>query len=253
MYRFHQTKSTMVYVALYIALVLFSSIPSDKGNSNGRLWNDYLSERLDVKLDNFAFSGATVDNQVVPRSAPSVKEQAQKFYKSQVADTVSYNEGRLFAIWIGINDNYDLFFSGAAPSKQNEASLYQHGARHFFIPNVPPVEALPLASDRVKGYPAIIQSPKLREYVIRYNTLLEKSIQGLASQFPDANVQLFDVHSLFDQFIQSPEKFGFSNVKNPCQNNFAKCAEPDKYLFWDKVHPTTYAHRLIADAFYNAL
>ncbi|KAL1921033.1 uncharacterized protein VTP21DRAFT_11668 [Calcarisporiella thermophila] len=283
----------MVYTALFLALALFSSIlsviaapsftdlvvfgdsysdnghPRDPklkiiGTSNGPVWNDYLSKKLQANLSNFAILGATVDNQIVLRSAPCVKDQAQIFYKAltvnHAADAVTYNERSLFAIWIGVNDNYDLFFSGAAPSKYNDTimalrgimtGLYDHGARHFFIPNVPPIEATPLGFDRVKGNPVILEL--FGECIIRYNSLLEQAMREFVLQHPDANVQVFDAHSLFEQFHYSPQEFGLTNVTSACVNDFGKCAEPEKYLFWDYVHPTTYVHSLIADAFYNAL
>jgi phospholipase/lecithinase/hemolysin len=31
------------------------------------------------------------------------------------------------------------------------------------------------------------------------------------------------------------------------------CANPDQYLFWDGVHPTAAAHRMLGDAFMAAV
>jgi outer membrane lipase/esterase len=32
--------------------------------------------------------------------------------------------------------------------------------------------------------------------------------------------------------------------------SFTVCANPDRYLFWDDVHPTEHGHALIAGEFY---
>jgi phospholipase/lecithinase/hemolysin len=51
-----------------------------------------------------------------------------------------------------------------------------------------------------------------------------------------------------------PERFGLINIDQACYQGKALfhgggtvCAEPDKYLFWDIVHPTTVGHAALAD------
>ena len=35
------------------------------------------------------------------------------------------------------------------------------------------------------------------------------------------------------------------------RNTFTTCSDPDRYLFWDSVHPTERGHALIAGDFYS--
>jgi thermolabile hemolysin len=53
---------------------------------------------------------------------------------------------------------------------------------------------------------------------------------------------------LYQEATKHPGMFGLMNVTNACSNNLAICDRPDKYLFWDGIHPTTVAHRIIAEA-----
>jgi phospholipase/lecithinase/hemolysin len=60
-----------------------------------------------------------------------------------------------------------------------------------------------------------------------------------------------DAFALFQQIVASPASFGLVNVtqpSDPAYNPYALYANPDTYLFWDTVHPTTRGHKIIADA-----
>ncbi|QSJ14523.1 hypothetical protein JYQ62_21710 [Nostoc sp. UHCC 0702] len=62
-----------------------------------------------------------------------------------------------------------------------------------------------------------------------------------------------DVNSLYREAIDKPEKFGLTNVTKACVSNLATCDNPNKFLFWDGIHPTTAAHRILAEAALKAL
>ena len=62
--------------------------------------------------------------------------------------------------------------------------------------------------------------------------------------FFDGSLQIFeeDVFGLFGSILADPEFFGFDNVT---QSSQGMAVDPDTYLFWDDLHPTTKAHNLI--------
>jgi len=60
-----------------------------------------------------------------------------------------------------------------------------------------------------------------------------------------------NVFGLFTQITANPTAYSLANITDPAQGNFA--VNPDTYLFWDDLHPTTYGHSLVADAASKAL
>ncbi|KAJ3305052.1 hypothetical protein HDU76_005083 [Blyttiomyces sp. JEL0837] len=82
-----------------------------------------------------------------------------------------------------------------------------------------------------------------------HNTALTTAIKNLASS-TGATIYIGDLNKLVT-YIATPagmDMWGFSNVKDACYNRTTKsvCDKPDKYLFWDNLHPTTKAHALLA-------
>ena len=54
--------------------------------------------------------------------------------------------------------------------------------------------------------------------------------------------------------LATPEAFGFVNTTSQCILDFEACAASGfRYLFWDGVHPTTYAHAILGDLFARAV
>jgi len=60
-----------------------------------------------------------------------------------------------------------------------------------------------------------------------------------------------NVFSIYTQIVANPAAVSLLNVSDAAQNNFA--VNPDTYLFWDDLHPTTHGHSLVADAALKAL
>jgi hypothetical protein len=58
-----------------------------------------------------------------------------------------------------------------------------------------------------------------------------------------------DIDSLFNQILANPAAFGFSNVTAAC--NATPGCNPNTFLYWDTLHPTTYADSLVANLAYQ--
>jgi phospholipase/lecithinase/hemolysin len=56
-------------------------------------------------------------------------------------------------------------------------------------------------------------------------------------------VQL-DVFALFNQIVASPTKYSLADVTSSSQG--IPTIDPDTYLFWDDLHPTTHGHNILA-------
>ncbi|NJL10937.1 MAG: PEP-CTERM sorting domain-containing protein [Calothrix sp. SM1_7_51] len=76
-------------------------------------------------------------------------------------------------------------------------------------------------------------------------------MNGLRAANPGVNIFSVDINSLFERITAEPSRFGLTNTTNSCVvGNFANvtsiCDQPNNFLFYDDVHPTTGVHNLIA-------
>ncbi|MBV8608081.1 MAG: hypothetical protein JO034_11570 [Singulisphaera sp.] len=69
-----------------------------------------------------------------------------------------------------------------------------------------------------------------------------------------------NVASLIEHVIQNPGAFGLTNVTGQALQNGINdgfpgpvVPNPDQYLFWDGVHPTQTAHKILGDAAFALL
>ena len=63
------------------------------------------------------------------------------------------------------------------------------------------------------------------------------------------NVIGVNIDTLFNQILADPAAFGFNNVVAAC--NATPGCNPNTFLYWDGIHPTTYADSLIANLAYQ--
>jgi outer membrane lipase/esterase len=169
----------------------------------------------------------------------------------------------LYALWVGSNDLQDAFAAlepdptGAASqaiiAEALEATgdsiqrLWDAGASSFLVLNLPNIALAP--ATRTLGPDAQAAAQGLS---ILYNTGLEETLQGLEAlpDLEDIVILRLDIFAILNAAVADPESFGLSNSTDSCITpdvvRGAICRRPDTYLFWDYVHPTTQAHRLLA-------
>jgi phospholipase/lecithinase/hemolysin len=63
------------------------------------------------------------------------------------------------------------------------------------------------------------------------------------------NVIGVNIDTLFNDILANPAAFGFSNVVAAC--NATPGCDPNTFLYWDGIHPTTYADSLVASLAYQ--
>ncbi len=70
------------------------------------------------------------------------------------------------------------------------------------------------------------------------------------SALPGIRFISFDGNALFAAIVASPAAYGITNATEPCLTfgviGHAICSNPNEYLFWDGLHPTTAGHQRIA-------
>ncbi|MCD5360727.1 SGNH/GDSL hydrolase family protein [Chromobacterium aquaticum] len=230
--------------------------------SNGQVWVEYLAGRLQLPVYNWAVGGAGVDTQKLV--IPGVQQQVQswKDYMKQARD---YDPAStLFTMLIGGNDfvNYnnsvDKVISGQS---QALTSLIDAGARNILVLNLPDVSRAPVFQFKSGATQVAAQ---VRDYNQRLNALAAQLRLKYGSGL---NLRVFDSYALFNQVLGNPAQYQFSNTTQSCldinadsganylsaQNARANCVNPDSFVFWDTLHPTTRTHKVLADEVYGFL
>ncbi|MBW4565305.1 MAG: SGNH/GDSL hydrolase family protein [Mojavia pulchra JT2-VF2] len=234
--------------------------------SNGSVWVDYLASDLGLTFNpknNFAFGGATTgfENLGVP-SLPGLQQQINSF----VVGNQTADPNALYIIWAGTNDYLSYFFDSIPnPTKTIEnlsaavTSLAADGAKDIMVVNLPDLGKMPVANFDSQS------SNFFNTLSSTHNSSLNTTLKFLSQQLsPDINIIELNVNSLFDKIIADPEEFGFTNAINSCLGRdlsvvpidvptLPVLCNPDKFLFWDEIHPTTATHKLIGELAFSAL
>lgn len=166
----------------------------------------------------------------------------------------------LYIIWIGSNDVADALFAPNPADIMGAAllntftqiqRLYDHGARHFLILNIPDFAITPRVLDL--GLPdGALQL--IRMASVGYNLALAGNLALMQSEggpAPNMDVIILDVFSLLDDVVAHPELYSLEVVDEACiipdTQGQAYCSNWDSYLFWDAQHPTRAGHSIIAE------
>jgi len=222
--------------------------------SNGRVWIEYLAERLDLTIrpgDNYAVAGATTgrDNENdIPGvfEFPGLQDELDLFtarLNGRRAD-----DDALYVIWAGAND----FFVATGTPEQTIASgvgntalavqrLRGLGARHIMVVNLPDLGLTPLGIASGTG-------PGLTYVCQAYNGYLDQALDQLKmAGIPTIRLDSF---AFLQSLVANSPGNGFTNVT---EGYISAGGDPEGFLFWDVVHPTTEAHELLGRTALRAL
>lgn len=143
----------------------------------------------------------------------------------------------LFVVWGGAND-FEVNGSplvAATNILTIVGSLEAAGAQNILVP----------------GLPNLGLTPEF--YGDAGATLFSQQFnQALLAGLPSGAIY-FDVYQLLNAVASNPGAYGLTNVTAPCFNGVTVCANPNEYLFWDAIHPTTAADAILAAGFRGAV
>ncbi len=193
---------------------------------------------------NPAFSLPTLLNK--PPAVPWTTDQVDLF-NSLNKSTASPNS--IYSFWAGSDDissaltSNPLTIVSAAKSaadniESNIKTLAGEGGKYFLWFNLPPLGDTPAA--RSFG-PLVTAAGNLAASA--FNDQMSNDVTSLEHMLSNVVIVSVDIHAAFEQIEGNPKGYGFTNITDPAQG---KNVDPNAYLFWDSLHPTTAADALIA-------
>lgn len=177
-----------------------------------------------------------------------IDEQVTQFLSSQTANATS-----LYVVFAGANDLVNGQTNVSVPVNSLNASidsLIAAGARRFLVFN------LPLLGNTPRYHGLVSTRDEFNTLSQQYNSDLAAMLDTVQDNHPAVTLYRFDVSTIFGQLLANPALFGLANATDPAAPGLALGAtsydtnliapNPNEYVFWDDLHPTTAVHSILA-------
>ncbi|XP_004486795.2 GDSL esterase/lipase APG-like [Cicer arietinum] len=139
--------------------------------------------------------------------------------------------------------------------------LYNLGARRIGVTSLPPLGCLP-ATRTLFGLFKDGCVTRINDDAQGFNQRINSTAENLRKQFPDLKLVIFDIFTPLYDLVNSPSKFGFTEARRGCCGtgfieftsllcngmSIGTCSNATEYVFWDSVHPSQAANKVLADA-----
>ncbi len=203
--------------------------------------------RLENKSLNFAVSGAsTGENVGFPVEggllAFGMQNQVSEFATLLKAHRTSFDpDTALFFIAGGLNDSKLPIPQVVSDLETIVERLYALGARHFRITRLP---------EKIPGF-----GPNS----IRLNPAIAGIPADMHAKLPDADVRLSNWGLFYDQVLDQPTQYGFTDTQNACagrsiaHEDTTPCASPQTHFYFHKLHPSAATSKIVGDKLYAEL
>ena len=243
-------------------LVAFGDSLSDNGNlfaavgqpgfpywrgrfSNGPVWVERMAPQLGIAsplIQDFAVGGATSDDVLNLQVLP------------YLASVSNVPDDTLITVWAGSNDLLNLLADPTQDATEvitNAVSniatsltlLLMAGADDVVVINLPDLGLVPSVTSL--GDPTAVAAANAIS--VAFNDALAVTLLQLESAFQVDLVEI-DSFQILGDVVSDPSSFGFTNAVDAALDQNTGAVDPSEatFLFWDGVHPTTRAHRVIA-------
>jgi hypothetical protein len=223
-------------LARWTELVVFDASISFSQTSNGKSWVEWFAERACLsasgQVKNYATGGA---------SCADVRSQIATYLRSYTpgANTL------LAPWWAGMTTdlvwNYRPVEQVVSNYAANITQLAKGGGKIFILPTLVPLYLNP-------GF----DSPYARSLDYQdINARMDREIQKLQADY-GLTVFRFDYYGLGTNITANPTAYGFNNVTSAARD-YCPPGDPNKFLWWDGIHPTTAFHHVMSEETYRCL
>ncbi len=229
--------------------------------SNGKAWIEHFAAAVGEPVPtpsllggtNFAFNGARAAG-ISLYGTPDVTQQVSSYL---LASNGTADSDDIFVIWAGANDIFfgpQLSESNFIPNaiagiKWSIEALYDAGARKIVVLDLPPLGQTPFFNTIPEA------SIQLDAATSAFNSALSSLTGSLRGNLSHLRIADVKISRLFQSITRTPRLFGLKNVTDSATlfdpvsgigYAAAPGADANRYLFWDSVHPTAKAHKIIA-------
>ncbi|CAJ2661156.1 unnamed protein product [Trifolium pratense] len=139
--------------------------------------------------------------------------------------------------------------------------LYKLGARKIGVTSLPPLGCLP-ATRTLFGFHEKGCVTRINNDAQGFNKKMNSTAAKLQKQLPGLKIVVFNIFKPLYDLVQSPSNFGFAEARRGCcgtgivettsllcnPKSLGTCSNATQYVFWDSVHPSEAANRVLADA-----
>ncbi len=266
----------------------FPAEPSYAGRvCDGPVAVEYLADNLGLPLLNYSFAGASSGYDTLLLVPFGVLTQVNEYLNNnalvptittlplispllaKIPGTGRADPKALHMIWTGPDDFYRFLigmntatsYSAMGNIKQAVTTLYNAGARYFFIPLMPDLSLTPSALVHEKVTPGYLASA--RKVSDHFSGVLRKGIEELKAKYPQASFMTHDTLGFMRTEFARVEAEG-KNIKEACKvggldvltlknTPVTACPNPQDYVFWDSNHPTSWVNKVLADSWTPAI
>jgi outer membrane lipase/esterase len=250
--------------------------PLNPRSETARVWSQYFSQYLGLGplLPSNPVAGTPGNNYAVVKYT-SDKILSSITDKYLVREPVA-NPQALYVVWGGGNDLLNArnsrasggdaagLISASTKAADNIVAgidaLWKAGGRYILVPNLPNIGDIP--ESYLLG----------NDYIAAGNDAVRVFNNRLLSRLNSSGINVIqaDEHTFINEMIANPSRFGFSTENHKCVafdgasftnipavegiNGAGSLApDPSRYIFFDGIHPTTYASDIISQYYISIL
>lgn len=232
--------------------------------SNGPVWVEYLAQRLELTdhIENYAVVGALLK----PRPGFGGNAWSDTFpgldgtdVTSQIIDFLSDSNWQadpdaLYVLEGGANDFIRLDDKAVivADTLQAFVMLEMYGAKHIVLVNMPDWGKTPRV---IMGYRLGLLPPGVTPAIVSagcaaFNQAVLANLPGCT--FPGVKLTIADMFQFLGTASAPFNACGFTHTQEPYLLMGAG-TNPNEWLFWDDIHPTTRGHECFANSVIQSL